>query len=63
MKLLSRFDRVWAVSGASRDELLGFWKWQGIADPPPVDVLALGADGAGTVRPGGAAVPQAQKTG
>jgi glycosyltransferase involved in cell wall biosynthesis len=60
MKLLSRFDRVWAVSGASRDELLGFWKWQGITDPPPVDVLALGADGAGTVRPGGAALPQSR---
>ncbi len=59
MKLLSRFDRVWAVSRARRDELLGFWKWQGIADPPPVDVLALGADGAGIVRPGGAAAPQA----
>jgi glycosyltransferase involved in cell wall biosynthesis len=44
LKLLSRFDRVWAVSAASRAELLGFWKWQGIETPPPVDVLALGAD-------------------
>lgn len=44
MKLLSRFDRVWAVSAASREELLGFWKWQGVETPPPVDVLALGAD-------------------
>lgn len=44
MKLLARFDRVWAVSQASRDELLGFWQWQGIERPPPVDVLALGAD-------------------
>jgi glycosyltransferase involved in cell wall biosynthesis len=44
MKLLARFDRVWAVSAASRDELLGFWKWQGIAAPPPVEVLPLGAD-------------------
>jgi len=43
MKLLSEFDRVWAISGASRDELLGFWSWQGVASPP-VDVLALGAD-------------------
>ncbi len=44
MKLLARFDRVWAVSQASRDELLGFWHWQGITRPPPVEVLALGAD-------------------
>lgn len=44
MKLLARFDRVWAVSESSRSELLGFWKWQGIQAPPPVDVLALGAD-------------------
>ncbi|MES2695812.1 MAG: glycosyltransferase [Verrucomicrobiota bacterium] len=44
MKLLSRFDRVWAVSQASREELLGFWQWQGAENLPPVDVLALGAD-------------------
>lgn len=44
MKMLARFDRVWAVSHASRDELLGFWQWQGIERPPPVEVLALGAD-------------------
>jgi len=50
MKLLARFDRVWAVSAASRDELLGFWRWQGIAEPPPVEVLALGADWDGLPR-------------
>ncbi|MFA5263801.1 MAG: glycosyltransferase [Opitutaceae bacterium] len=44
MKMLASFDRVWAVSQASRDELLGFWRWQGIENPPQVDVLALGAD-------------------
>lgn len=44
MKLLAQFDRVWAVSAASRAELLGFWRWQGIENPPPVEVLALGAD-------------------
>lgn len=44
MKLLSRFTRVWAVSEASREELMGFWRWQGIERIPPVDVLALGAD-------------------
>jgi glycosyltransferase involved in cell wall biosynthesis len=50
LKLLTRFDRVWAVSAASRDELLGFWRWQGIERPPRVDVLALGADFNGQPR-------------
>ena len=44
VKLLSRFDRVWAVSEASREELLGIWAWQGVANPPRVQVLPLGAD-------------------
>jgi glycosyltransferase involved in cell wall biosynthesis len=50
MKLLARFERVWAVSRASRDELLGFWRWQGVENPPPVEVLALGADADGAPR-------------
>jgi glycosyltransferase involved in cell wall biosynthesis len=50
MKLLSRFDRVWAVSRASREELLGFWRWQGVESPPRVDVLELGADWRGVPR-------------
>ena len=44
MKRLAGFDRVWAVSRTSRDDLLGFWRWQGITHPPPVEVLALGAN-------------------
>ena len=44
VKLLAGFDRIWAVSAVSRDDLLGFWQWQGVASPPPVEVLALGAD-------------------
>jgi glycosyltransferase involved in cell wall biosynthesis len=44
MKLLAQFDRVWAVSAASRAELLGYWRWAGVEQPPPVEVLALGAD-------------------
>jgi glycosyltransferase involved in cell wall biosynthesis len=35
---------VWTVSEASRAELLGFWRWQGVEEFPPVEVLALGAD-------------------
>ena len=58
MKLLSRFDRVWAVSEASRQDLIGFWKWQGLEAVPPVDVLALGADMEGVSR--GQAVPAAR---
>jgi len=44
MKLLSRFDRVWAVSEASRRDLVEFWRWQGVEKTPPLEALALGAD-------------------
>jgi glycosyltransferase involved in cell wall biosynthesis len=51
MKMLASFDRVFAVSAASRDELEGFWRWQGIRPKAPVEVIALGADaGAGPRR-------------
>jgi glycosyltransferase involved in cell wall biosynthesis len=50
MKSLARFDRVWAVSEASRRELIDFWQWQGVERVPPVDVLTLGADFAGAAR-------------
>lgn len=53
MKLLSQFDRVWAVSEESREDLLGFWRWQGIEAPPPVDILALGSDFNGQPRAAG----------
>lgn len=44
LKALARFDRVWGVSRASCEELLGFWRWQGVPAMPPVEPLALGAD-------------------
>jgi glycosyltransferase involved in cell wall biosynthesis len=44
MKLLACFDRVWAVSEASRRDLVEFWRWQSLEKMPPVEVLALGAD-------------------
>lgn len=50
LKQLAEFDRVWAVSQASRRELLGYWQWLGVTRPPPVDVLALGADLPGVAR-------------
>lgn len=50
LKLLARFDHVWAVSRASRDELIGFWDWQGVEQRPTVETLALGADFDGAPR-------------
>jgi len=50
MKLLADFDRVWAVSAASRADLIGYWRWLGLEAVPPVDTLALGADFDGTPR-------------
>jgi glycosyltransferase involved in cell wall biosynthesis len=44
LKMLAGFDHVWAVSDASRRDLIGFWRWQGLERQPAVDVLALGAD-------------------
>lgn len=44
LKLLSRFERVWAASQASADELRGYWQWAGLASVPPVSMLPLGAD-------------------
>ncbi len=55
LKLLAEFDRVWAVSAASRDELLGYWRWLGLERTPPVEVLPLGADFDGAARASGPA--------
>ncbi len=51
MKQLARFDHVFAVSEASRMELLGFWQWQGVKPEGTVTTLALGADGLRLPRP------------
>src|SRR4051812_13662331 len=61
MKLLSRFDRVWAVSHASREELVGFWRWAGIERVPPVAVLTLGADFNSAPRQPAAAMTKTQR--
>lgn len=50
MKLLARFDRVFAVSEASRRELSGYWRWLGLTSTAPIEVLPLGADFAGQPR-------------
>jgi len=51
MKELALFDHVFAVSEASRRELLEFWRWQGVNPAGEVSVLALGADGLRQARP------------
>lgn len=50
MKALADFERVWAISAASREELLGYWQWLGLERLPEVDVLPLGADFDGSGR-------------
>jgi glycosyltransferase involved in cell wall biosynthesis len=44
MKLLAGFDRVWAISDYVRDELGGFWAWQGVAVRAQLARIELGAD-------------------
>lgn len=62
LKLLGGFERLWAISEASRVELLGYWRWLGLANPPRVDVLPLGADLAGTHRVVTASSPPGPRT-
>ncbi len=50
MKMLAEFERVWAISAASREELLGYWSWMGLERTPAVEVLPLGADFDGAER-------------
>jgi glycosyltransferase involved in cell wall biosynthesis len=44
MKMLAGFDRVFAISEASRQDLVGFWRWQGVKRCAQVDLVELGAD-------------------
>ncbi len=44
MKLLAGFDRVFAISEASRRDLANFWNWQGVTPRAQVDLVELGAD-------------------
>jgi len=50
MRMLAEFDRVFAVSEASRQELLGFWRWQGVEPRAVVETISLGADFSGLPR-------------
>ena len=44
LRELLMFDGVAAISEESRDSLLGYWRWLGISQPPPVVALPLGVD-------------------
>lgn len=59
---LLAFDGIAANSRTTADSLLGYWRWLGVANPPPVTVLPLGVDlpaaPAGAPVPAGAALPQ-----
>ncbi|OHE89239.1 MAG: hypothetical protein A3G75_11265 [Verrucomicrobia bacterium RIFCSPLOWO2_12_FULL_64_8] len=44
MKMLAAFDRVWAISEASRRDLEEFWRWQGAEPRASVGTIMLGAD-------------------
>ena len=44
VKMLASFDRVFAISEASRQDLTGFWRWQGLTPRAQVDLVELGAD-------------------
>ncbi len=50
LKRLARFERVLAISEASRKELLGYWEWARPAIRATVTVIPLGADAAGMPR-------------
>lgn len=41
---LLRFDGIAAVSDESRDTLLAYWRWLGVAQSPPVKTISLGVD-------------------
>jgi len=59
LKMLAAFDRVWAISAASRDALAGFWRWQQAEPRAAPGVLALGADHDRTPRAPAPAAPPA----
>lgn len=50
MKLLAGFEVVWAISDFVRDELAGFWRWQGVTPRAEARRIELGADFDGSPR-------------
>lgn len=62
LKLLACFDRVFAISATSGDELLGWWRWAGMETRAVVETLALGADATGEPRATAPHPPSARPT-
>lgn len=50
MKMLADFDRVFAISRASQNDLTVFWSWQGVAPRAQVSTIDFGADFDGSPR-------------
>jgi glycosyltransferase involved in cell wall biosynthesis len=44
MQELLKFDGIAAISEESCDSLTRYWKWLGVANPPPVRAIPLGVD-------------------
>jgi glycosyltransferase involved in cell wall biosynthesis len=44
LRQLLVFDGIAANSAASRDVLVGYWRWLGVTATPPVEVIPLGID-------------------
>jgi glycosyltransferase involved in cell wall biosynthesis len=44
VKMLAAFDHVWAISEASRNDLVEFWRWQGAEVRASATTIALGAN-------------------
>lgn len=57
MKLLAGFDRIFAVSAASRCDLVEFWRWQGVTVKAQVQTVEHGADFDGSSRASIQSVP------
>ncbi len=50
MKMLAGFDHVFAISQASRNDLTGFWQWQGVEPRAKVSTIEFGSDFDGSAR-------------
>jgi glycosyltransferase involved in cell wall biosynthesis len=61
MKMLAAFDRVFAVSQTSREELTQFWRWQGLEGCATVETIQLGADFLKRPRPSGLVAARANE--
>jgi glycosyltransferase involved in cell wall biosynthesis len=55
LRELLGFDGIAAVSEASRDSLVGYWRWLGVSRMPPVAAISLGLDAPAAQRPAVAA--------